>query len=137
MALIFAWNRQTELTCSAEFPVHHLTCLQDFKDLFSTLMVSLPLTSHRVRFSRHEHSFTTDEALTNLGSLKFSQSNRMPDPKDPTRIVTTTTTTTGGAPCGCPNAEELKNQIIIQPSVYCLVGCSKYPFFLSPDFSIL
>jgi hypothetical protein len=94
MALIFAWNRLTELTCLSEFPVQHLTCLQDFKDLFSTLMVSLPLNSHRVRFSRHEHSFTTDEALTNLGSLKFSQSNRMPDPKDPTRIVTTTTTTT-------------------------------------------
>ncbi|KAM0715572.1 hypothetical protein Q7P37_009070 [Cladosporium fusiforme] len=67
---------------------------KDFKDLFSTLMVSLPLTSHRVRFSRFEHTFTTDEAITNLGSLKFSQSNRMPDPKDPTRIVTTTTTTT-------------------------------------------
>lgn len=29
-----------------------------------------------------------------MGSLKFSQSNRMPDPKDPSRIVTTTTTTT-------------------------------------------
>lgn len=68
--------------------------MQDFKDLFSTLMVSLPLTPHRVRFSRIEHTFTTEEAITNLGSLKFSQSNRMPDPKDPTRIVTTTTTTT-------------------------------------------
>jgi len=67
---------------------------QDFKDLFSTLMVSLPLTPHRVRFSKLEHTFTTDEAITNLGSLKFSQSNRMPDPKDPSRIVTTTTTTT-------------------------------------------
>ncbi|KAI6922644.1 Developmental regulator, partial [Hortaea werneckii] len=67
---------------------------QDFKDLFSTLMVSLPLTSHRVRFTRIEHTFTTEEAITNLGSLKFSQSNRMPDPKDPSRIVTTTTTTT-------------------------------------------
>ncbi|GAB7365238.1 hypothetical protein MBLNU230_g6323t1 [Neophaeotheca triangularis] len=67
---------------------------QDFKDLFSTLMVSLPLSSHRVRFSRIEHTFTTSEAVTNLGSLKFSQSNRMPDPKDPSRIVTTTTTTT-------------------------------------------
>ncbi|KAF2220121.1 regulator of G protein signaling domain-containing protein [Elsinoe ampelina] len=67
---------------------------QDFKDLFSTLMVSLPLTPHRVRFSKIEHSFTTEEAITNLGSLKFSQSNRMPDPKDPSRIVTTTTTTT-------------------------------------------
>lgn len=68
--------------------------LQDFKDLFSTLMVSLPLTPHRVRFTRIEHTFTSEEAMTNLGSLKFSQSNRMPDPKDPSRIVTTTTTTT-------------------------------------------
>jgi len=68
--------------------------VQDFKDLFSTLVVSLPLTPHRVRFQKIEHSFTSDEAVTNLGSLKFSQSNRMPDPKDPSRIVTTTTTTT-------------------------------------------
>lgn len=72
----------------------HVDCLQDFKDLFATLMVSLPLTPHRVRFSRIDHTFTTEEAITNLGSLKFSQSNRMPDPKDMSRIVTTTTTTT-------------------------------------------
>lgn len=57
-------------------------------------MVSLPLIAHRVRFSKVEHTFTSEEAINNLGSLKFSQSNRMPDPKDPSRIVTTTTTTT-------------------------------------------
>ncbi|OCK77816.1 RGS-domain-containing protein [Lepidopterella palustris CBS 459.81] len=57
-------------------------------------MVSLPLGQHRVRFQRIEHTFTIEEAITNLGSLKFSQSNRMPDPKDSTRVVTTTTTTT-------------------------------------------
>ncbi|TKA69944.1 Developmental regulator flbA [Cryomyces minteri] len=68
--------------------------VRDFKDLFATLVVSLPLIPHRVRFSKYEHTFTTEEAITNLGSLKFSQSNRMPDPKDPGRIVTTTTTTT-------------------------------------------
>ncbi|KAE8450551.1 hypothetical protein EG329_006282 [Mollisiaceae sp. DMI_Dod_QoI] len=67
---------------------------RDFKDLFSTLVVSLPLQSHRVRLTRVEHSFLSEEAINNLGSLKFSQSNRMPDPKDPSRIVTTTTTTT-------------------------------------------
>ena len=67
---------------------------RDFKDLFATLMVSLPLTSHRVRFQKIDHTFTSEEAINNLGSLKFSQSNRMPDPKDPSRIVTTTTTTT-------------------------------------------
>ncbi|KAJ5444563.1 Developmental regulator flbA [Penicillium daleae] len=67
---------------------------KDFMDLFSTLMVSLKLDSHRVRFTRYDHTFTSEEAINNLGSLKFSQSNRMPDPKDPSRIVTTTTTTT-------------------------------------------
>ena len=67
---------------------------KDFKDLFSTLIVSLPLNAHRVRFTRMEQTFTSEEAINNLGSLKFSQSNRMPDPKDPSRIVTTTTTTT-------------------------------------------
>ncbi|KAF3165754.1 hypothetical protein TWF751_009011 [Orbilia oligospora] len=67
---------------------------QDFKDLFSTLIVSLPLTPHRLRFKTYSFTFTSDQAVNNLGSLKFSQSNRMPDPKDPSRIVTTTTTTT-------------------------------------------
>jgi hypothetical protein len=41
-----------------------------------------------------DQTFSSEEAINNLGSLKFSQSNRMPDPKDPSRIVTTTTTTT-------------------------------------------
>ncbi|RYP67148.1 hypothetical protein DL770_008686 [Monosporascus sp. CRB-9-2] len=68
---------------------------KDFKDLFSTLIVSLlPLGAHRVRLTRVEHTFMSEDAINNLGSLKFSQSNRMPDPKDPSRIVTTTTTTT-------------------------------------------
>lgn len=67
---------------------------RDFKDLFSTLITSLPLTAHRVRFTRVEETFLSEEAITNLGSLKFSQSNRIPDPKNPSRWVVTTTTTT-------------------------------------------
>ncbi|KAH6685694.1 regulator of G protein signaling [Plectosphaerella plurivora] len=68
---------------------------KDFKDLFATLIVSLlPLSAHRVRLTRVENTFLSEDAINNLGSLKFSQSNRMPDPKDPSRIVTTTTTTT-------------------------------------------
>ncbi|KAJ5283400.1 Winged helix-turn-helix transcription repressor DNA-binding [Penicillium chrysogenum] len=67
---------------------------KDLMDLFSTSMVSLKLDSHRVRFTRYDHTFTSEEAINNLGSLKFFQSNRLPDPKDPSRIVTTTTTTT-------------------------------------------
>ncbi|CAM1511631.1 Fc.00g091440.m01.CDS01 [Cosmosporella sp. VM-42] len=68
---------------------------RDFKDLFATLVVSLlPLSAHRVRLTKVEYTFLSEDAINNLGSLKFSQSNRMPDPKDPSRIVTTTTTTT-------------------------------------------
>ncbi|KAL2267649.1 hypothetical protein VTJ83DRAFT_4926 [Remersonia thermophila] len=68
---------------------------KDFKDLFATLIVSLlPLSAHRVRLTKVEYTFLSEDAINNLGSLKFSQSNRMPDPKDPSRIVTTTTTTT-------------------------------------------
>jgi GTPase-activating protein SST2 len=67
---------------------------KDFEDLFATLVVSLPLVPHRVRLTRVDHSFLSEEAINNLGSLKFSQSNQMPDPKDPSRIVTTTTITT-------------------------------------------
>jgi hypothetical protein len=37
---------------------------------------------------------TSDEAAANLASLKFSQSNRGPDPREPSRVITTTTTTT-------------------------------------------
>ncbi|PPR02460.1 hypothetical protein CVT24_002009 [Panaeolus cyanescens] len=68
--------------------------LKDTLDLFATLIVSLELGPHKQFFKTFPHSFTTDEAAQNLASLKFSQSNRGPDPREPTRVVTTTTTTT-------------------------------------------
>ncbi|KAG6864579.1 hypothetical protein C0991_008489 [Blastosporella zonata] len=67
---------------------------QDTLDLFATLIVSLQLGPHKQFFRTFPNSFTTDEAAQNLASLKFSQSNRGPDPREPTRVVTTTTTTT-------------------------------------------
>ena len=82
-------------------------------DLFATLIVSLDLSTHKQFFKSFPNSFTTyvvlflfprldtltafassDEAAQNLAALKFSQSNRGPDPREPSRIVTTTTTTT-------------------------------------------
>jgi hypothetical protein len=75
--------------------------------------VSLKLTTHKQFFRTHLNSFSTsdlillylvfgtlnifshsDEAAQNLAALKFSQSNRGPDPREPSRVVTTTTTTT-------------------------------------------
>ncbi|GLB33436.1 putative regulator of G protein signalling domain [Lyophyllum shimeji] len=68
--------------------------LKDTLDLFATLIVSLQLGPHKQFFRTFPNSFSTDEAAQNLASLKFSQSNRGPDPREPSRIVTTTTTTT-------------------------------------------
>ncbi|KZT13105.1 uncharacterized protein LAESUDRAFT_754116 [Laetiporus sulphureus 93-53] len=68
--------------------------LKDTLDLFATLIVSLELSSNKQFFRTFHNSFTTDDAAKNLASLKFSQSNRGPDPREPSRIVTTTTTTT-------------------------------------------
>ncbi|KAL0581230.1 hypothetical protein V5O48_000818 [Marasmius crinis-equi] len=68
--------------------------LKDTLDLFATLIVSLQLSAHKQFFRTFPNSFSTDEAAQNLASLKFSQSNRGPDPREPSRVVTTTTTTT-------------------------------------------
>ncbi|KAF5357574.1 hypothetical protein D9758_007458 [Tetrapyrgos nigripes] len=68
--------------------------LKDTLDLFATLIVSLQLSTHKQFFRTFPNSFSTDEAAQNLASLKFSQSNRGPDPREPSRVVTTTTTTT-------------------------------------------
>jgi hypothetical protein len=72
--------------------------VQDTHDLFATLIVSLDLSTHSRFFRSYPNSFTTDDAAANLASLRFSQSNRTPDPNDPSRIVTTTTTTTFSMP---------------------------------------
>ncbi|KAG5519953.1 hypothetical protein PMAC_000230 [Pneumocystis sp. 'macacae'] len=81
---------------------------QDYKDLFSTLIVSLPLSTHRAHFRSYPFSFTTEEALINLRYLKLTHSTRSPDVKgvevnsfikpgfnmDSSKIVVTTSTTT-------------------------------------------
>ncbi|KAK2685280.1 hypothetical protein QWA68_016182 [Fusarium oxysporum] len=68
---------------------------KDFEDLFSTLIVSLlPLSAYRVRLTKIEYTFLSEDAINNLRSLKFSQANRICDPNDPSRIITTITTTT-------------------------------------------
>ncbi|KAG7410229.1 Developmental regulator flbA [Fusarium oxysporum f. sp. raphani] len=68
---------------------------KDFEDLFSTLIVSLlPLSAHRVRLTKIEYTFLSEDAINNLSSLKFSQANRMRDPNNPSSIITTTITST-------------------------------------------
>ncbi|KAF4332673.1 hypothetical protein FBEOM_13526 [Fusarium beomiforme] len=72
-----------------------VTAMTDFKDIFSTLIVSLlPLSAHRVRLTKVEYTFLSQNAISNLMYLKFTQSNCLPDPKDPSRIINTTTAIT-------------------------------------------
>jgi hypothetical protein len=54
----------------------------------------LLLSAHRVRLIKVEYTFLSQDAISNLIYLKFSQSNRLPDPKDPSRIINTTTAIT-------------------------------------------
>ncbi|KAJ7179522.1 regulator of G protein signaling domain-containing protein [Mycena filopes] len=63
--------------------------LKDTLDLYATLIVSLQLAPHKQFFKTFPNSFSTISHR-----LKFSQSNRGPDPREPSRVVTTTTTTT-------------------------------------------
>ncbi|KAH7231801.1 regulator of G protein signaling domain-containing protein [Fusarium redolens] len=68
---------------------------KDFEDLFSTLIVSLlPLSAYRVRLTKIEYTFLSEDAINNLSSLKFSQANRIRDPNNPSSIITTTITST-------------------------------------------
>ena len=71
---------------------------KELGELFASLVVTLPMTAHRVRFTKVDETFSSEEAIMNLGSLKSSQSHRMPDPKDPTRWVVTTAITTFSMP---------------------------------------
>jgi hypothetical protein len=99
-----------------------LVALQHIHDLFSTLVVSLTLKTNRQFFKMYPSSFTSfvqhphlppawpnrerteltrlfvsllpsDEGITNISSLKFSQSTRSIDPNERSRVRTVTTTT--------------------------------------------
>ncbi|KAF8071560.1 regulator of G protein signaling [Lyophyllum atratum] len=64
---------------------------KDTADLFATFIIAIELKSHRLGFRTYPKSFSTEEAIQTLSSLKFSQSIRTPDPDDPSSFVTTTT----------------------------------------------
>ncbi|KAF9096474.1 hypothetical protein BGX29_008552 [Mortierella sp. GBA35] len=62
-------------------------------DLFSTLMISLPIINHKTLFKSYPNSFTAEDAISQLAGLHFIQSNHDADPNDPTRIITRTVRT--------------------------------------------
>jgi hypothetical protein len=61
-------------------------------DLFSALIIQMPLETHRVLFRSYPCTFTTDEAVANLGNLKFSHTLRSQKGLKESSVTTTTTT---------------------------------------------
>ncbi|KAF9931692.1 hypothetical protein FBU30_009753 [Linnemannia zychae] len=59
-------------------------------DLFSTLMISLPIINHKTLFKSYPNSFTAEDAIAQLAGLHFIQSSHDADPNDPTRVITRT-----------------------------------------------
>lgn len=55
-------------------------------------MIQMPMDTHRVLFRSYPCTFTTDEAVANLGNLKFSHTLRSPKGSKESSVTTTTTT---------------------------------------------
>lgn len=68
--------------------------VKDIHDLYSTLIIQTPLDTHRNLFRTYDHTFSTEEAVRNLGDLKFTHTDKVADPTDNKRSIITTTTTT-------------------------------------------
>ncbi|KAI9300216.1 regulator of G protein signaling domain-containing protein [Cunninghamella echinulata] len=81
-------------TSMMKFTIDGRPYIKDIHDLFAALIVQIPLSTHRYLFRNYNNTFSCEEAITALGSLRFSHTVRTPDPNDPSRFTRTTTTTT-------------------------------------------
>ncbi|KAI8089091.1 regulator of G protein signaling domain-containing protein [Halteromyces radiatus] len=81
-------------TSMMKFTIDGRPYLKDIHDLFAALIVQTPLTTHRYLFRNYYNTFSSEDAIMALGSLRFSHTVRTPDPNDPNKTTRTTTTTT-------------------------------------------
>ncbi|ORY90597.1 regulator of G protein signaling domain-domain-containing protein [Syncephalastrum racemosum] len=85
---------QQAYTSMMKFTIDGRPYLKDIHDLFAALIVQIPLDNHRYLFRNYPNTYTSEDAIQALGSLKFSYTARTPDPNDPSKLLRTTTTTT-------------------------------------------
>ncbi|KAI8874658.1 hypothetical protein K501DRAFT_281113, partial [Backusella circina FSU 941] len=119
---------------------------KDVYDLFSAMMIQIPITDHRSFFRTYPNSITTDEAVEALSHLKFTHLVSTPNPNDPkTPLITRTTTTfsmsrhmakTFGQYCInsrlAENAADPQNRTMKDRGIWYLTPKSKY---MIQDFS--
>ncbi|KAF7728440.1 hypothetical protein EC973_006120 [Apophysomyces ossiformis] len=77
-----------------KFTIDGRPYLKDVHDLFAALIIQIPLDTHRYLFRTYNHTFSSEDAIQALGSLRFSHTVRTTDPNDPSKQLRTTTTTT-------------------------------------------
>ncbi|KAI9257925.1 regulator of G protein signaling domain-containing protein [Sporodiniella umbellata] len=87
-------SSQQAYTSMMKFTIDGRPFLRDIHDLFAALVVQIPFETHRYLFRNYYNTFTSEDAIEALGSLRFSHSVRVPDPNDSGRLQKTTTTTT-------------------------------------------
>ncbi|KAL0081382.1 regulator of G protein signaling domain-containing protein [Phycomyces blakesleeanus] len=85
---------QQAYTSMMKFTMDGRPFLKDIHDLFSALIVQIPIDNHRYLFRNYTNTFSSEDALQALGSLRFSHTQRASDPNDTTKQLWTTTTTT-------------------------------------------
>ncbi|RCI05465.1 hypothetical protein CU098_000344, partial [Rhizopus stolonifer] len=75
------------------FTVDGRPSVEDIHDLFSTLISRIKFSSHRHMFRNYFNSFTSEEAITELGSLQFAQSFQLVESESASRISANAPTT--------------------------------------------
>ncbi|KAI8075493.1 regulator of G protein signaling domain-containing protein [Gilbertella persicaria] len=76
-----------------KFTVDGRPSVEDIHDLFSTLISRIKFSSHRHMFRNYFNSFTSEEAITELGSLQFAQSFQLVESESASRISANAPTT--------------------------------------------
>ncbi|KAI8890724.1 hypothetical protein K501DRAFT_265718 [Backusella circina FSU 941] len=79
---------------SMKFTIDGRPTVNEIHDLFSALMVQIKLSNHKFMFRNYPDTFTSEEALQELSSLKYTQSHFTPSIRYPTELKRTKTTTT-------------------------------------------
>ncbi|KAI8393622.1 regulator of G protein signaling domain-containing protein [Radiomyces spectabilis] len=85
---------QQSYTSILKFNIDGRPFMKDIHDLFGALIVQVPLSVNRYLFKNYHHTFTSDDTVAALGSLRFSHSVRVHDPADESKVQVRTVTTT-------------------------------------------
>ncbi|KAI7859686.1 regulator of G protein signaling domain-containing protein [Circinella umbellata] len=85
---------QQAYTSMMKFTMDGRPYIKDIHDLFGALIIQIRFETHRYLFRNYSNAFSSEDAIQVLGSLKFSQTVRVPDPNNSSRWLRTITTTT-------------------------------------------